>query len=101
MVRSLLKAFGTFDAAGTRSTKHIIDSPSLFQLYHPDINTYLLLTHSNLLNLSDLTFNCKALSEKVIASLESSLFTEVLNTLALLVWRESAANRLTRGLTTP
>ena len=79
MVRSLLKAFGTFDAAGTRSTKHIIDSPSLFQLYHPDINTYLLLTHSNLLNLSDLTFNCKALSEKVIASLESSLFTEVIN----------------------
>ena len=44
---------------------------------------------------------CKALSEKVITSLESSLFTEVLNTLALLVWRESAANRLTRALTTP
>ena len=31
-----LKAFCQFDAAGTRSANHTIDSPSLFQLRHPD-----------------------------------------------------------------
>ena len=35
-VRSLLKAFYQFDTAGTRSANRMIDSPSLFQLRHPD-----------------------------------------------------------------
>ena len=35
-VKSLLKAFCQFGTAGTRSANHTIDSPSLFQLRHPD-----------------------------------------------------------------
>ena len=41
------------------------------------------------------SLGCKALSEKVITSLESCLFTEVLNR------GELRANQLTSGLTTP
>ena len=35
-VKSLLKAFCQFDPAGTRTGNRMIDSPSLFQLRHPD-----------------------------------------------------------------
>ena len=35
-VKSLLKAFCQFDTAETRSANRMIDSPSLFQLRHPD-----------------------------------------------------------------
>ena len=45
--------------------------------------------------------DCKAFSEKVIAGLKICLFTEVLNMLASLAWRELGANQLTSELTTP
>ena len=35
-VKTLLKAFCRFDTAGTRSANSTIDSPSFFQLCHPD-----------------------------------------------------------------
>ena len=38
------------------------------------------------------SFGCKAFSEKVIAGLKICLFTEVLNMLASLAWRELGAN---------
>ena len=47
------------------------------------------------------SFGCEAFSEKVITSLKSCFFTEVLNMLASLAWRELGANQLTSELTTP
>ena len=40
-VKSLLKAFCRFDRAGTRFANNTIDSPSLFQLRHPDVYVWL------------------------------------------------------------
>ena len=39
-VKSLLNAFRQFGTAGTRSANSMIDSPSLFQLLHPDTDIF-------------------------------------------------------------